>query len=675
MDREETDLWHDVQFRTEHLSEAEIQHEFELRRLHGPDATPLQRQTLLHEAITYERENGCELSDVFQIGPKSPTIHVQFGILLADIKHIFGPIFDQCCDDPSAVSFPETISRLYYYRQRLMRFPESLYNSNKGISIRKSLNRLLRLSKNWQKSMNVNAVANELVEDLVTGTQLNSTVIPPTQQVTNNERPDNNISNAHSSISNPSMEQPLHHPESVQTSESFRISPSFNAYAAQATPPCARAPVVQFQTATTIAQPSSSHSNWSFQSQDHPHSTRSAMTNVTGAHTQPRPSIQPMAQSTMPPPMMTIPLMPHEMIQTRSMDQTHNISQHQSSFMRQAGAELQALKRWLGPKTFEGDLVDSKHFSIDEFLNHLKLCVQSGICSEETMLRNLAPAFTGRAFGWWTTTYGRIHTFSQLTAELQLRFATYAGSIEGLMATIYGRRQQKNESLPDFVDTMQVLMDQLPEHFTQAVRISTIISCALPEESRLLRSRHYSDIADFTRHVAFLSQNRPKFTTDKPEKRMIRDKPVYLCDFDNDESDSDSNNEDEGFDIQAITTAFQKSLAGLKIKRPNKPGSEQKKSKYQSKLDTRAKDRHTTASDMNARKSKIQCFGCGAPDVYFSSCEKCQTNLTGNNPKREIFCFGCGTPNVYYTNCDSCQTQISKNFQPGLNATNKAPAK
>lgn len=305
-------------------------------------------------------------------------------------------------------------------------------------------------------------------------------------QVMNNKRPDNNTSNDHASITNPLNAQPMHHPESVQTSESFRISSSFNAYAEQTTPPCAR---------------------------------------------------------------------------------------------------------------------------------------------------------------------------SQLTPELKLRFDMYDGSVESLMATIYGRRQQKNESLPDFVDDMQFLMMRLPEHFTEAVRISTIISCALPEYSRLLLCRDYSDITDFTNHVALLCQNRSKSTIDEPDKRMISDKPVYSCDIDNDESGSDSNDEDEGLDIQAITTAIQKSLAGLKIKRPNKPGSEQKKSKYQSELDTRAKDRHTTAPDMNERKSKIQCFGCGAPDVYFSSCEKCQNNLTGNNRKREIYCFGCGTQNVYYTYCDSCQAQ------------------
>lgn len=66
------------------------------------------------------------------------------------------------------------------------------------------------------------------------------------------------------------------------------------------------------------------------------------------------------------------------------------------SFARQAGSELQALKRWLGHKTFEGELIDSKHYSIDEFLSHLNLCVKSGICRH--VASEFGPYFHGPSF-------------------------------------------------------------------------------------------------------------------------------------------------------------------------------------------------------------------------------------------------------------------------------------
>lgn len=687
MEREETDLWQGVQIDPAHLTDDELKYECTIRGVYGTGMVQAAYRVQLTHSLAEEEKNGLDPVDTYRIDPTAETLQADFTALLELIKATSNAMLQQLCMTDGGTA--EIKSRLLHYKLRLERFPQEQFDSADSIQMRQKINQLMHLLIKLQRPVLDQAVTNELVDGLSNPAPLNSTILPPEIPATEHNIPVTSPPVTH----NPPAEHSLHHSEQIQTSESFRVSPSFHAYAHHTTPPCMRAqPLnVQFQAPMTSSQPR--QTNWSFHSVDVPHSTRTAVTNSADSHMQPITTthhISPVvsSQSHAMPHMHTIPLMSHELDQSQmsgatrevtheSMrDSAQNMMQNTShrsaqyersandSFARQAGSELQALKRWLGPKTFEGELIDSKHYSIDEFLSHLNLCVKSGICTEDTLLRNLGPTFTGRAFKWWSTSHVRIRSFTQLTEQLKLRFATYAGSVEGLMSAIYGRRQQRNESLPDFVDSMQHLMDQLPNHFTEPVRISTIISCALPEESKLLRSRHYSDISDFTKHVAFLSQFRPKPFIERSEKKITRDKPVYLCDIDPNESNSDpSDEEDNLLDVQAITTALQK--AGLKIKRATKPGSEQKKSKA-SELDNKAKDRQTAASDPNARKPKTQCFGCGTPDVYFSNCVKCQANPNGNQQKRDVYCFGCGTPNVYFSHCESCQSKKSKNGQPDL---------
>lgn len=678
MAQQDADLWDKVEIDPTHLTEEELQYECTIRAVYHAGLATTALQAQLKYSLAQEKANQQDTIEMFKVAPDSDTLQADFEALLTNIANQSSQFF-------SAIASPEfeapiLMSRLQHYKLRLQRFPTELYDSIASANTRKLFNDLARIASKIQRAPTAEAVVNEIIDGLQPTAQLNSTVIAQDVNTRTEESRHDQSQATNQSYVHVPLAQPTLNAEEIQTSESFRMSPHFQTFANQPTPPCARgvAPSVHFQAAPEQAssysqiQIRSPQTDWSFQSRGIPHSTRTATATVSSTNTQPTAMRQHAPGNYTQ--ANTIRMLPAEA--HHASDQPNGSNRTFSdSYIRQAGSELQALKRWLGAKTFEGELVDTKHFSIDEFLSNLQLCVQSGICSEQTMLRNLAPAFSGRAFKWWTTTHGRVQNFHQLAQSLKMRFATYAGSVEGLMSAIYGRRQQKHESLPDFVDTMQQLMDQLPDQFDDARRISTIISCALPEDAKLLRSRYYADIVDFTRHVAFLSQDKPKHTHERYEKRSNREKSVFSCEVNNDESDSSSEEgEPTPIDVQAITAAFQKSLSGLKFRRPSKP-SDQKKARPQSDHTGRSKEKPTSSSDTNGQTSKFHCFGCGAPDVYMANCKTCQAKKN-ETPKREIFCFGCGAANIYFSDCGKCQDKLPKNERPALdNATTQALAK
>lgn len=494
-------------------------------------------------------------------------------------------------------------------------------------------------------------------------TSLSSTVIPRESSTVETQT----LNSANSLNEGFPLAQAVPNSEEIQTSESFRMSSQFNALASQPTPPCARGvPVnVQFQTPSEqyLAYSQlhkfifSCRSKSPFRTQEVPHSTRAVTTTVPSTNTQPTTRRPQNIPNNIPTNYNTIRMMPSESDALHSSSHLNYTNRTVSdSYIRQAGSELQALKRWLGAKTFEGEIVDTKHFSIDEFISSLKLCVESGICSEQT-IQMVDDHTRSNSF------------FPSLGSEPQSTFRHVRW--QRRRSAIYGRRQQKNESLPDFVDSMQQLMGQLLNKFNDQQRISTIISCALPDEARMLRSRYYIDIADFTRHVAFLSQDRPRQTNERLDKRPHREKYVFSCEVAGEEIASSSEGEEENtsLDIQAITAAFQKSLTGLKFKRPSKP-TEGRKSKPTFDNSTKNKEQ-SAQSETNGQKSKFYCHGC------YANCKNCQSKQMNENkqPKRNVYCFGCGAANVYFSNCTDCQAKLSKNASPAsATATSQAPA-
>lgn len=666
----------DVKIDPAHLTEDEVVHECTLRNTYLPGFAPEVLRMQL--AITFAKEQADETDTVeaFRVPADSETVQAEFEALIAITNPRVDEFLSALMD--ANVAPAVVLSRMKHYLLRLLRFPTELYNSTESMTIVRQFEKFAGVADRLQRA---NSVVNDIIDQMPPASH-NSTAIqpdstPPPPPVTSNVT-GVSTSQAQTTTANSVADQsaqshftvetlashgePLERgrdPTDIQTSESFRASSQFNTLAQQPTPPCYRGvPLsVQFQLPPeqeAVYVPAGGRSPTEFSFGHIPHSTRMTPAVRTGHEThQPNRQHSAIGRGVTNDPQLanTIRLLPSETDNTRTFS---------DSYIRQAGSELQALKRWLGAKTFEGETVDAKHFSIDEFLSHLQLCLGSGICSEQTMLRNLAPAFTGRAFKWWTTTHGQIQTFAQLIQAIKVRFATYAGSVEGLMSAIYGRRQQKHESLPDFVDSMQQLMDQIPDRFSTAQRISTIISCAVPDDARLLRSRGYVDMMDFTRHVAFISQDRPKHTHERHEKKSNRDKSVFSCEVKRDDSEASTEDEEENtsIDIQAIATALQK--AGFNLKRQSKQVNP-KMSKQQSSNTTKSGSKSHTSSEVNEQKAKFQCFGCGAPEVYYANCKVCQTKDTNDKPKREVYCFGCGAANVYYTSCESCQAKLSKN--------------
>lgn len=682
-EREDSERWKGIHIDPTHLTNEEVQHECTIRGVYFAGLADVAQRAQLAFSFDAERRDNIDTITLYRLGDETENVQGMFDALLKTVRRLCNEFIDQVLSDQTLEIVPSITSRLLHYRLRILRFSDEQVNSESGGAAIKNINRC-QLIITRMRPITDGATVNDMLDDMVPPSQLNSTTI---QTATTSSATTENTNNSDTRPDSANAEQPLH-ATNVQTTESFRTSPHFPAYAAQTTPTCPRAvPLgVQFDVSSSNVQPQSIPANWSFGSNDlRTHSTQTS-TAVTGANMGPIVTSQAVPSRPNHLPTVSIPLLLNE---SQLLGATHETSHDSSQLASNAapgprstsyershesnsrpGSELQALKRWLGAKTFEGKLIDSKHFSVDEFLSHLRLCVQSGICAEEIMLKNLGPAFSGRAFIWWSTMCNRVHNFRQFTEQLKLRFATYAGSVEGLMASIYGRRQRKDEPLLDFVDDMQSLMDQLSDRFPDAVRISTIINCALPDESKLLRSRHYSDMADFSRHVALLSQYRPKLHIDRHEYKSAREKTINVCELESNSETSDDETESQ-LDVQAITTALQK--AGFKFQRATKSRNETKKPKSQTEMDNKAKDQHSTASDMNARKQKVQCFGCGAPDTYYSNCVKCHTE--NKQKKREIYCFGCGTPNVYFTSCDSCQSKMSKNGQPNLTtATSQASA-
>lgn len=679
MEQTDENLLGDVQINPSHLEEQELHHECKIRNVYFPELVLAAHQAQLKHAFEQEQANEDDVIEKFKEPVDSESLEADFNNLLAIIGRQSGSFF-------SAIAAPDFVaavllSRLKHYSLRLQRFPPHLYDSDASVTTRKLFNDLAKIASKVRQPRAENAV-NDLSET-IPNSRLNSTVIP-TEPPTSTGAQTSNVS-----AGSVPLAQPAQNPYETQTTESFRMSSQFNAFTNQPTPPCARGyPLnVQFQTppeqvpAYMSAHSPSPQTEWSLRTQEAPHSTRTNTYTIPTTGTRPASTAnrQQNTHNGGQAAHNTIRVTPSEyeaLYSSGSSNNTHRA--FGDSYTRQAGSELQALKRWLGAKTFEGELVDNKHFSIDEFLSNLKLCVESGMCSEQTMIKNLAPAFSGRAFKWWTTTHGKIQTFHQLAQSLKVRFATYAGSVEGLMSAIYGRRQQRNETLPDFVDSMQQLMDQLPGQFNDQQRISTIISCASAEDARLLRSRYYSDITEFTRHVAFLSQDRPRQMHERSEKRPHRERSVFSCDVVQEETGTSSEEEEATpLDIQAITAAFQKTLVGLKGKRFSKP-NDNKNQRQPPDMVNKNRDKFTSNSEVKTQKAKFQCFGCNAPDVYYANCKTCQGKQAKEEGKtnREVYCFGCGAANVYFTNCTDCQAKLTKNASPAsVAATTQALAK
>lgn len=305
-------------------------------------------------------------------------------------------------------------------------------------------------------------------------------------------------------------------------------------------------------------------------------------------------------------------------------------------FPKLPGSDLRSLKQFMGNRFFDGTLIDKTHLGVEDFILSLTMYARSAVDADQTIIRNMASLLTGKALTWWSTQVNRIHTFGDFVAELRCRFATYTSDRHGMIAAIYERRQQKDETLADYVDGMLALMANVPNEFDVDTQIRTIVRNADATVRQHLIGKVYPTINDFTRHVSELAHINAVNTirankTDR--KPSVAHKKIHTMEVNCSEDEGDEGSDDEQNAIEVLTMALRRTF-GNRNKRPFTRNDGVKS--------MRSRENNNRCTSCNCQYSKKQvrpevvCYGCGAPGVYKNDCPTCAAIPNEQQQKNEL---------------------------------------
>lgn len=291
------------------------------------------------------------------------------------------------------------------------------------------------------------------------------------------------------------------------------------------------------------------------------------------------------------------------------------------------GSDLRSLKQFLSNRMYDGMIVDKMHMGVEDFILALDMYARSSPDAEATIMRNMASLLQGKALRWWSTQINNIHTFGDFVQQLRGRFATYTSDRHGLIAAVYDRKQQKDESLADFVDEMLAMMANVSDTFDPETQIRIIVRNSSVEYQGRLVGHTYATIGDFTNfanelsHIARVNENK---TTRSDKKQTTLVKKIHATEVNQSGSESENESEDER-SIEVLATVLKKAF-GKKFGPKTAAGRSDFRNSSRPRVENGRRCVCNCQPATNpTNRSEVNCYGCGAPGVYKNECVVCQS--------------------------------------------------
>lgn len=342
-------------------------------------------------------------------------------------------------------------------------------------------------------------------------------------------------------------------------------------------------------------------------------------------------------------------------------DQTYRSRASDEAFSspQSFGQENMAVRRYIGSKTFDGENVNAKVFSLEELIDTVRMIQQSG-ASDHVVLRNIGMSLSGEARTWWSANRTFIQSVQQWEQAIRDRFDQRQSSKEALMTSVYSRKQKEGERLARYVDEVNVMMDRLPQMFSESHRLAILVENANDSCKPLLRLRGARTMLELVSYANTFVEAKaaPKPNTTKLP-RFIKKVNALATNTDDERSEApeiEEHGEDEvEIDIQALIKQL------MKTERSAKGNKQRVNVPRESKPSAAASQNRPTNVTTVAIKGEepLICANCLNWGHRFDNCSE--------KPNRKL-CFGCGRPDTYRNECPTC-TKKSKNELTCLNAT------
>lgn len=332
----------------------------------------------------------------------------------------------------------------------------------------------------------------------------------------------------------------------------------------------------------------------------------------------------------------------HETRNSHPVDNGYHNQSHNGTLSTQALNHLtQGIRRAIGQRAFNGKETGAKLMSIDDLTFELEQFQMGQNCADEVILRNISFVFQDPALKWWKTNYQRIHTVADLKLELYRRFDMKGSSRAGIRSKIAARKQGDDESMVEYVDSLNLLMDKLPEEYDIEERIQIIRDNGTARTYDALAGRTFRDHGELMLLIQDLSARTAIDAT-----KMRRDRKIHTAEIcsgieSNSESEEDESDVTEVL-IQALASRFQKNSKfkkTFKQKRPDqvKPDSKRDAMKV---MEIEGQEPVICANCLryghrgnkcDRPQERVFCYGCDAPGVYKRDCIRCKDNKTPKN--------------------------------------------
>lgn len=677
-----TNSMNHVRINAFHLRTEELQYEWNIRRLAGvPSPQDLNRQ------FTLEEDRGDNLLDI----GRPVNIPIDYGVrafaLYSAVSNLSQEIVERVYlrNTVGSMSTEETLgSRIRHYELRLGRIHERFQTRNEFRTARRRLTTSAML---WRDSivdspqLVLSSTTMDIDRTFTTGN------LPSRRGSEAVNQPVNSTANIHVDAAPAVVTNPF-----LDTPSSVPRQTTFTPRRPNTVPPDQNAHWENRQSGTD-SRP-----------REYERNERPSMDRNQGSREQG--VIQPARQLPYNRSINTIPLMPHEMAcpdddephtepmrretrrQSRSgsprnqsyqtpppnhrestRDGSHRSRGNEEGFNHSQAfsQENMAMRRYIGPKTFDGESIGAKTFSLEEIIDTIRMFQQSG-ATDDIVLRNIGMSLSGEARTWWSANRGRIESVRQWEQAIRNRFDQRQSSKEALLTTVYSRKQKEDERLARYFDEMNVMMDRLPNEFSELHRIAILIENANDQCKPLLRLKGARTLHELVEYANTFVDFKaiPKMSASKPS-RFIKKVNTTTVNTEHESPETSDAEEQDGneIDVQAIirqlTKKFEKTIKGER-KQDNS-----KKNVKAIQFSANNQEQGNTKSQTIPIKGDepVICPNCLCWGHRFENCQ--------DKPQRRL-CYGCGRPDTFKNECPRC-SPISKNEKSCLNATaHQAPA-
>jgi hypothetical protein len=255
------------------------------------------------------------------------------------------------------------------------------------------------------------------------------------------------------------------------------------------------------------------------------------------------------------------------------------------------------IKHW--PLSFTGRQGD---IEVEDFIFQAETLCHRTLNSDFQLLSdNIHMLFKGKGLEWYWRyqKYNRRFSWHQLTHALRQSFSIPRNDDE-VLREARDRLQQPGESFDSFYEDMQKILDKLSTPLPEPQMLSLIKENLTFE---LQRSLLYQSIISLE-HLRGLCLSHEKLMRRRPT-RALRTTPGYRGAIAEVDAEQD--------EIQ-----MEEDSVGIQVAEVQSP-----RASTSARCWNCQSDGHTFRQ-CNVRSKKVFCWGCGKPDTYRDSCEKCQ---------------------------------------------------